>query len=171
MVKAASIVALCLIWISNSAFAIPILQGPPDGATGILGLEIDGVVYDVNFSEDNTSYEDFYGSDTPAFLADPIDLSAPRAAAASVAGFLIANSVTNLAGFETVTPGFDIFTLFIPTFIDPRSGPDLISAINITFRDGTWDSGGRDRLQGLAAKAGMKLSAWVRKVLLDHAGR
>ena len=159
MVKAASIVALFLVCISRSAFAVPILQGPTDGATGITGLEISGAIYNVFFSEDETSYEDFYGGNTPTFLGDATDLSAPTAAAASIRAFLSANSVTGLAGFETVTPGFEIYVLHIPAFIDILVGPDLVSFINVGYRDGVWDSGGQGRTGSEAEFPGF---GWVR---------
>ena len=159
MIKGASAFVLFLACVSNSAFAVPILLGPQDSATGILGLEIDGALFDVTFSEDETSYEDFYGSDTPTFLGDSSDLSAPTAAAASVGDFLNANSVTGLAGFGTITPGAEVFILFIPSFITPFGGPDQISAVNIVFRDGIWDSGSQGRTGSQATLTGL---GWVR---------
>ena len=63
--------------------------------------------------------------------------------------------MTNIAGFE----GSGILVLFIPSFITPFGGPDLISAVNLVFRDGTWESGGQGRTGSQATSVDF---GWVR---------
>ena len=160
MTRAASVVALCLALISTSATAVPILVGPTDGATGIQGLEIDGVTYDVTFSNGATSYEGFYGTDTPTFLGDSSDLSGPFAAAAAIADFLNANSVTDISNMGALNPGDPFRILFIPAVIDINVGPDLVTAANVVYPGTTWGSGGTGRT-GSETTSQTSL-AWVR---------
>ncbi len=149
-----------LMSIPASALAVPVLVGDADSVDGILGLEIDGALYDVTFSQGGTSYEQFFGTDTPTFLGDASDLSAPTAAAAAIEAFLTANSVTGITNLVPGDPANPLFVLFIPAFIDEFPGPDLVSAVNLVFNSGTWTSGGQGRT-GSQVTTQTNL-AWVR---------
>lgn len=145
MGKIKALAVTLLMSVPASALAVPVLLGEAGSAAGILGLEIDGALYDVSFSQGEATYEEFFGSDVPTFLSDPSDLSAATAAAAAIEAFLTANSVTGITNLIPGDPANPVLVLFIPVFIDEFPGPDLISAVNLVFNSGTWTSGGQGR--------------------------
>ena len=76
---------------SFSAFALPFVQGPLDAATGILGLDIGGISYDVTFQ--NARYLEVYQSSTPTFLNDS---ASSMAAAIAIADVFTNNGVSGV---------------------------------------------------------------------------
>lgn len=90
-------VALVFALTASMAQASPILQGSPTAATGITGLDVSGTEYDVSFSVAGT-YNDEFGSSTPAFFGNETGAEAARDAIRDV---LIANTVTGIGGLPT----------------------------------------------------------------------
>ena len=56
--------------VTQPALADPILVGTTDNATGINGLVVDGISYNVTFIAD--TYDNVFGSTTPTFGNDPL---------------------------------------------------------------------------------------------------
>ena len=91
---------------ASVAQAVPMLEGPPTAATGITGLEVSGMEYDVSFSV-ASSYDDLFGSSTPTFLGDETGAEAVRDAILDV---LITNAVTGITNLPTDL----VNNLFVP---------------------------------------------------------
>ena len=90
----AALAGLVFLTIPVTTYAVPILLGPTSAATGISGLDIGGVVYDVTFS--NYGSFDARGENTPTFLNNQIGA---QAAEEAIASFLSVRAfgITNLA--------------------------------------------------------------------------
>ncbi|MEM6853826.1 MAG: PEP-CTERM sorting domain-containing protein [Planctomycetota bacterium] len=79
------------------------LIGTTGSATGIDGLVIGGVVYDITFSLSSQSYEDVFGTEDPVFLDDEAGANAARDA---IRDFLAAEGVTRVTNISTGANSF-----------------------------------------------------------------
>jgi len=141
LVRKLAVLIIVSSWVPTSVLASPILVGPPDGATGILGLEIDGLIYNVTFSDGLTSYNEFYGDSTPMFMGE---YDAAVAASWAVADFLNESSVTDITNLGALNPDVDFRIIYIPWSLDTDIGPPYqvsMQGVGLCLFDCTWDGG------------------------------
>ena len=109
VVKLCAVVGIASLMSSSAALADPILVGPSTDATGINGLVIDGVTYDVTFSFVPTASPFVFGTQQSVDAADSL---ATALTDFSVTGI---NGLTNSAftalqiSVDGVTPGDGMF--------------------------------------------------------------
>lgn len=95
----------------TTAFSVPMLQGPAGAATGITGLDIGGVIYDVTFS--NTGPFNTLGEIPPTFDGD--------LAGAAVAVTAISNFLDGRATGITDLLSGSFHLIFVPDLLSTTS--------------------------------------------------
>ena len=99
-----------MLFSPTAALSVPVLQGPSDGATGITGLEVGGVTYDVTFSTTGQSFNQS-GITSPTFLGNEAGATAALLAIESFFDGLV-------TGVTDLIPNAPHF-VFVPFGLDP----------------------------------------------------